>query len=26
VDGLVKRVTLYEDYRRIITKEIRSYY
>jgi hypothetical protein len=26
VDGLVKRITLYEDYRRIITKEIRSYY
>lgn len=26
VDGLVKRITLYEDYRRIITKEIRSFY
>jgi hypothetical protein len=26
VDGLVRRITLYEDYRRLITKEIRSYY
>lgn len=26
VDGLIKRITLYEDYRRMITKEIRSYY
>jgi hypothetical protein len=26
VDGLIKRITLYEDYRRLITKEIRSYY
>jgi len=26
VDGLVKRITLFEDYRRIITKEIRSFY
>ena len=26
VDGLIKRATIYEDYRRIITKEIRSYY
>ena len=26
VDGLVKKVTLYEDYRRIITKEIRCYF
>jgi hypothetical protein len=26
VDGLVKRITLYEDYKRLITKEIRSYY
>ena len=26
VDGLVKRVTLYEDYKRLITNEIRSYY
>jgi hypothetical protein len=26
VDGLIRRITLYEDYRRIITKEIRSYY
>ena len=26
VDGLVKRITLYHDYRRIMTKEIRSYY
>lgn len=25
-DGLVKRVTLYEDYKRLITKEIRSYF
>lgn len=26
VDGLIKRITLYEDYKRLITKEIRSYY
>lgn len=26
VDGLVKRVTIYEDYKRLIIKEIRSYY
>jgi len=26
VDGLVKRITLYEDFKRLITKEIRSYY
>lgn len=26
VDGLVKRITIYEDYKRLITKEIRSYY
>lgn len=26
VDGLSKRIMLYEDYRRILTKEIRSYY
>ncbi len=26
VDGLVKRITLYEDYKRLITNEIRSYY
>jgi hypothetical protein len=26
VDGLIRRVSLYEDYKRIITKEIRSYY
>lgn len=26
VDGLVKRITIYEDYKRLITKEIRCYY
>ena len=26
VDGLVKRVTIYEDYKRLITKEVRSFY
>ena len=26
VDGLIKRITLYEDFKRLITKEIRSYY
>ena len=26
VDGLVKRITLYQDYKRLITQEIRSYY
>lgn len=26
VDGLVKRITLYEDYKRLITIEVRSYY
>jgi len=26
VDGLVKRISLYEDYKRLIVKEIRSYY
>ena len=26
VDGLVKRVTLYEDFKRLIKKEVRSYY
>ena len=26
VDGLVKRITIYKDYKRLITKEIRSYY
>lgn len=26
VDGLVKRVTLYKDYKRLVVKEIRSYY
>jgi hypothetical protein len=26
VDGLVKRITIYEDYKRLITKEIRSHY
>ena len=26
VDGLVKRVTMYEDFKRLITKEVRSYY
>ena len=26
VDGLVKRITLFEDYKRLITREIRSYY
>ena len=26
VDGLVKRVTIYEDYKRLLTKEVRSYY
>lgn len=26
VDGIVKRITIYEDYKRLIIKEIRSYY
>ena len=26
VDGLVKRVTLFEDFKRVIKKEVRSYY
>ena len=26
VDGLVKRITIYEDYKRLITKEIRCYF
>lgn len=26
VDGLVQRITIYEDYKKLITKEIRSYY
>lgn len=26
VDGLVKRITIYKDYKRMITEEIRSYY
>lgn len=26
VDGLVKRITIYKDYKRLITQEIRSYY
>ena len=26
VDGLVKRVTLFEDFKRLIKKEVRSYY
>lgn len=26
VDGLVKRITLYKDYKRLITEEIRSHY
>jgi len=26
VDGLVKRVTIYEDFKKLITKEIRSYF
>ena len=26
VDGLVKRITLYKDYKRLITEEIRSYF
>jgi hypothetical protein len=26
VDGLVKRVTIYDDFKRLITREIRSYY
>ena len=26
IDGIVKRITLYEDYKRLITKEIRCYY
>lgn len=26
VDGLVKRITIYEDFKRLIIKEIRSYY
>ena len=26
VDGLVKRITIYEDYKRLITREVRSYY
>jgi len=26
VDGLVKRITLYMDYKRLITMEVRSYY
>ena len=26
VDGLIKRVTIYRDYKRLITQEIRSYY
>jgi len=26
VDGLVKRVSIYEDYKKLITKEVRSYY
>jgi hypothetical protein len=26
VDGLVKRISLYEDYKRLVVKEIRSYY
>ena len=26
VDGLVKRITIYRDYKRMITSEIRSYY
>ena len=26
VDGLVKRITLYKDYKRLITEEIRSFY
>jgi hypothetical protein len=25
-DGLVKKVTIYEDYKRIITREVRCYY
>jgi hypothetical protein len=26
VDGLVRRITIYEDFKRLIVKEIRSYY
>ena len=26
VDGIVRRITIYEDYKRLIVKEIRSYY
>jgi hypothetical protein len=26
VDGLIKRITIYKDYKRLITQEIRSYY
>ena len=26
VDGLVKRLTIYQDYKRLITQEVRSYY
>ena len=26
VDGIVRRITIYEDYKRLITKEIRCYY
>ena len=26
VDGMVKRITIYEDFKRLITQEIRSYY
>ena len=26
VDGMVKKVTLYEDFKRLITKEVRCYY
>jgi len=26
VDGMVKRITLYEDYKRLLTREIRCYY
>lgn len=26
VDGIVRRITIYEDYKRLIVKEIRSYF
>jgi len=26
IDGLIKRISIYEDYKRLITKEVRSYF